>query len=348
MRVSSESATRTHLGIFIQTPQISKFESFTRQVNGWGFKRITQGPDINSYYHELFLRGMPHLIQWMKRVSSTAGGAGKRRLRADPSEEPNFYDISEKYPIPDYYNRNGGRPLSLPTSMKSSFNKLLGGDDDNKDHGKKQLSTRRPLDNSCKTEETSKKNTTVSKQQQENPPSQELDASEFNCCNSSASSSSMVIASSTKKEQCDPTDFEDHVLHDHRAFYQMPMLSPACLSSPPKIIDNLPNLENSQHSSLKDVTSEEFWTRSDAAPYLDPRPVFRTTVHGEEESDLYDAMIAPAVSNEESSESCTNYLLPTNNQWQSICDLLLEDEDLDQESSDIRTSKGSWKKATTV
>lgn len=345
MCVSSESATRTHLGILIQTPQISKFESFTRQVNGWGFKRITQGPDINSYYHELFLRGMPHLIQWMKRVSSTAG-AGKRRLRADPSEEPNFYDISEKYPIPDYYNRNGGRPLSLPTSMKSSFNKMLGGDDDNKD-GKKQLSTR-PLDNSCKTEETSKKKTTVSSSKQplqEDPPSQELGASEFNCCNSRASS--MVIASS-KKEQCDPTDFEDHMLYDHRAFYQMPMLSPACLSSPPKIIDNLANLGNSHSSSLKDVTSEEFWTRSDAASHLDPRPVFRTTVHGEEESDLYDVMIAPAVSKEESSESCTNCLLPTNNQWQSICDLLLEDEDLDQESSDIHTSKGSWKKATTV
>jgi hypothetical protein len=23
------------------------------QVNGWGFKRMTQGPDHNSYYHEV-------------------------------------------------------------------------------------------------------------------------------------------------------------------------------------------------------------------------------------------------------------------------------------------------------
>lgn len=86
--------------------QITKFESFTRQVNGWGFKRITQGPDINSYYHELFLRRMPHLIQWMKRVSSS--GQGRRKIRADPKDEPNFYEIGRSYPIPDYYNDNSG------------------------------------------------------------------------------------------------------------------------------------------------------------------------------------------------------------------------------------------------
>jgi hypothetical protein len=89
--------------------QISKFESFTRQVNGWGFKRITQGPDINSYYHELFLRGMPHLIQWMKR--STSSGSGRRKIRADPKDEPDFYSISQMYPIPDYYNEHGSGQL---------------------------------------------------------------------------------------------------------------------------------------------------------------------------------------------------------------------------------------------
>ena len=80
---------------------ISKFESFTRQVNGWGFKRITQGPDVNAYYHEMFLRGMPHLIQWMKRSTSLQG---RRKIRADPRDEPNFYQISSLYPLPDYYS----------------------------------------------------------------------------------------------------------------------------------------------------------------------------------------------------------------------------------------------------
>jgi hypothetical protein len=31
----------------------SKYSSFTRQVNGWGFRRITHGKDQNAYYHEV-------------------------------------------------------------------------------------------------------------------------------------------------------------------------------------------------------------------------------------------------------------------------------------------------------
>lgn len=30
-----------------------KYNSFTRQVNGWGFRRITQGRDQSAYYHEV-------------------------------------------------------------------------------------------------------------------------------------------------------------------------------------------------------------------------------------------------------------------------------------------------------
>ncbi len=91
---------------------MSKSESFSRQVNAWGFKRITQGPDINSYYHELFLKGMPHLVKWMKRSPSASSGS-TRRLRASPDDEPNFYEISRQFPIPDYYNENNGRPISV-------------------------------------------------------------------------------------------------------------------------------------------------------------------------------------------------------------------------------------------
>ena len=32
-----------------------KYNSFARQVNGWGFRRITKGPDHNAYYHEVSL-----------------------------------------------------------------------------------------------------------------------------------------------------------------------------------------------------------------------------------------------------------------------------------------------------
>jgi len=67
---------------------------------------------MNSYYHELFLQGMPHLIQWMKRVSPS--GQGRRKIRADPKDEPNFYEIGLAYPVPDYYKENGGARVTMP------------------------------------------------------------------------------------------------------------------------------------------------------------------------------------------------------------------------------------------
>lgn len=74
----------------------SKFSSFIRQANGWGFRRmISKGPDRNSYYHEMFLRGQPHLIKLMKRPTSTT------RPQADANTEPDFYRISEENPLPE-------------------------------------------------------------------------------------------------------------------------------------------------------------------------------------------------------------------------------------------------------
>ncbi len=88
--------------------QITKYESFLRQVNGWGFKRVTrEGADFNSYYHEMFLKGMPHLVRLMKRRN-------KKCVRIAPTTnkcreeiiEPNFQDFAKKHPIPDYYGSN--------------------------------------------------------------------------------------------------------------------------------------------------------------------------------------------------------------------------------------------------
>ncbi|EED92211.1 hypothetical protein THAPSDRAFT_262668, partial [Thalassiosira pseudonana CCMP1335] len=45
----------------------TKYLSFTRQLNLWGFKRISKGIDGGAYYHELFLRGRPYLAMRLKR-----------------------------------------------------------------------------------------------------------------------------------------------------------------------------------------------------------------------------------------------------------------------------------------
>mmetsp|Transcript_26440 Transcript_26440/g.37281 ORF Transcript_26440/g.37281 Transcript_26440/m.37281 type:complete len:424 (+) Transcript_26440:143-1414(+) len=73
----------------------SKFSSFIRQANGWGFRRVTQGRDRNSYYHELFLRGLPHLCKEMRRPGVAEKAA------ADTEHEPDFYKISEEHPVPE-------------------------------------------------------------------------------------------------------------------------------------------------------------------------------------------------------------------------------------------------------
>lgn len=73
----------------------SKFSSFIRQANGWGFRRITQGRDRNSYYHPLFMRGLPHLCKKMRRP-----GVSEKHA-SDPDHEPDLYKISEMNPVPE-------------------------------------------------------------------------------------------------------------------------------------------------------------------------------------------------------------------------------------------------------
>mmetsp|Transcript_21308 Transcript_21308/g.43341 ORF Transcript_21308/g.43341 Transcript_21308/m.43341 type:complete len:249 (+) Transcript_21308:198-944(+) len=76
----------------------TRYESFIRQVNGWGFKRMRrEGPDRSSYYHEHFLRGYPNLIDHMRRP---APGEKSRDLR----EEPDFYSLN---PMPELPPRHG-------------------------------------------------------------------------------------------------------------------------------------------------------------------------------------------------------------------------------------------------
>lgn len=46
----------------------TKFKSFQRQLNLWGFERVQSGPDKGSYYHALFTRGNRECCQRLTRV----------------------------------------------------------------------------------------------------------------------------------------------------------------------------------------------------------------------------------------------------------------------------------------
>jgi hypothetical protein len=50
----------------------SKFTSFTRKLNRWGFTRVTRGPETGAYYHKFFKRGQTRLCLQMSCQSSKA------------------------------------------------------------------------------------------------------------------------------------------------------------------------------------------------------------------------------------------------------------------------------------
>jgi len=46
----------------------TKYKSFQRQLNIWGFERVNHGNDKGAYLHTLFVRGKPKLCNGMKRT----------------------------------------------------------------------------------------------------------------------------------------------------------------------------------------------------------------------------------------------------------------------------------------
>ncbi|CAB9528437.1 Heat stress transcription factor [Seminavis robusta] len=74
----------------------SKFASFQRQLNLYGFSRLTTGKDKGAYYHSCFVRGHRGLCRGM--VRQKIKGTKVRRTLA-PEEEPDFYKMTST-PVP--------------------------------------------------------------------------------------------------------------------------------------------------------------------------------------------------------------------------------------------------------
>jgi hypothetical protein len=68
----------------------SKYASFQRQLNLYGFSRFSHGKDKGAYFHYLFIRGKCPLVRGM--VRRKIKGTKVRRIMA-PSEEPDFYSL---------------------------------------------------------------------------------------------------------------------------------------------------------------------------------------------------------------------------------------------------------------
>jgi hypothetical protein len=69
----------------------TKLTSFQRQLNLYGFSRLTIGKDNGGYYHELFLRGKVFLA---KKMSRTKIKGTKFKAASSPDQEPDFYAMN--------------------------------------------------------------------------------------------------------------------------------------------------------------------------------------------------------------------------------------------------------------
>jgi len=68
----------------------TKLTSFQRQLNLYGFCRLTSGRDRGGYYHELFLQGRPLLSKRMMRTRIKGTGI---KAASSPQTEPDFYSM---------------------------------------------------------------------------------------------------------------------------------------------------------------------------------------------------------------------------------------------------------------
>lgn len=70
----------------------TKFSSFKRQMNLYGFRKVLSGTDCGSYYHELFVRGRPDLAMILRRVGGKSSSYNTWRP-FQGEDDPDFYAL---------------------------------------------------------------------------------------------------------------------------------------------------------------------------------------------------------------------------------------------------------------
>ena len=75
------------LGKYFKT---TKYRTFQRQLNMYGFKRLTNERERGSYYHEKFLRSFPNLCSMINRIQVKGNGFKPISIAA---LEPDFYSM---------------------------------------------------------------------------------------------------------------------------------------------------------------------------------------------------------------------------------------------------------------
>lgn len=90
-----------------------QLSSFLRQLNLYGFTRISSGADEGSYYHELFLKGRAALCVYMRRVGVPNGPNSDKAGRCGRKGPPPGSRLAD----PDFYTM---ARISYPKSASSN------------------------------------------------------------------------------------------------------------------------------------------------------------------------------------------------------------------------------------
>jgi hypothetical protein len=87
----------------------SKFTSFTRKLNRWGFTRAARGPETGAYFHKLFRRDKPELCLQM---TSNSGN----KYQSAPMQQHILPAVPGLMGVPPAMY-GGGMPFYMPVMM---------------------------------------------------------------------------------------------------------------------------------------------------------------------------------------------------------------------------------------
>jgi HSF-type DNA-binding len=76
----------------------TKYKSFQRQLNLWGFERIQNGPEKGAYYHDQFLRDDPGLCRHLTRQRARKFSAAMAAAAADATADADTPVAPSKVP----------------------------------------------------------------------------------------------------------------------------------------------------------------------------------------------------------------------------------------------------------